>query len=90
MKDVNGVVYVRKFRFRFWLESILGLTCLVLVFVTLLNAEWIEWLFGVDPDGGSGALEWATVGALAVGAIVAGGFARHEARRALPIVNPAT
>jgi hypothetical protein len=49
--------------------------------VTLISAEWIELLFGVDPDGGSGTLEWGIVGVLAVGAFAAGGFARHEWRR---------
>jgi len=78
---------MRTIRFRFWLEVVLGSACLVLLIVTLISAEWIELLFGVDPDGGSGTLEWGIVGVLAAGTLAAGGFARQEWRRATPAVS---
>lgn len=72
---------MRTLRLRFWLETVLGSACLILAIVTLVSREWIELLFGVDPDRGSGALEWGVVGVLAVGAALAGGLARREWRR---------
>ena len=38
-----------------WVKSALAVATAVLAVVTAINAEWIEWLFGIDPDGGSGA-----------------------------------
>ena len=44
---------------RFWIEAAMaGLTGLLLA-VTLAWPEWIEAVFGIDPDGRSGALELA-------------------------------
>ena len=40
-------------RLRFWIEVALGLTSGLLLLLTLVTREWIELLFGVDPDGGS-------------------------------------
>jgi len=54
-------------RTRFWLELACGVLGGALFVVTLAWSEWIEVVFGVDPDNGSGALEWAVVlGLLAV------------------------
>jgi hypothetical protein len=78
---------MRTLRLRFWLESVLGSACLVLMIITLISREWIEILFGVDPDGGNGIVEWGIVGALAVGTFAAGGFARQEWRRARPTAD---
>jgi hypothetical protein len=48
----------------------------VLGLVNLVWSDWIEVVFGVDPDGHSGALEWATVAALVVVALGFGVLAR--------------
>lgn len=69
---------------RFWLELVCGALGAVLLVVTLVTREWIELIFGVDPDKGSGALELAiALGLLAV-SIVAGLLAVLEWRRAQP------
>jgi hypothetical protein len=54
----------------------------ILTVVTLISREWIEVLFHVDPDAGSGVLEWATVVALAAATLMFGILARTEWRRA--------
>jgi hypothetical protein len=68
-------------RTRVWLEGALAVGTGLLAVVTLVNAEWIEWLTGKDPDGGSGALEWGLVLVLALASVAAGVVARRDYRR---------
>jgi hypothetical protein len=67
---------------RFWIESTLAAASAFLAVLTLVWPDWIEGIFGVDPDGGSGALEWAIVAALMSTALVATMLARADLRRA--------
>ena len=68
-------------RKRFWLEVCCGVLGGALFVLTLISREWIEEIFGVEPDGGSGSLEWViAVGLLGVAAL-SFGLARREFRR---------
>ena len=56
----------------------------VLAILTLVWPEWIEALFRVEPDAGSGAAEWGIVSCLLVLALGSGAFARSELRDVVP------
>jgi hypothetical protein len=66
---------------KLWVESWLAAASALLGLVTLINAEWIELVVGVDPDGGSGALEWAIAAGLLLVAVVSAVLARLEWRQ---------
>ncbi len=48
-------------RRRFWLETAPGSITGCLAIVTLFWHDWIEAVFGVDPDRGNGSAEWLIV-----------------------------
>ena len=77
----------RNLRHRFWLESVLGLITIALALATLVWHDWIESVFGVHPDGGSGAVEWMAVLTLLVLSGILTGAARHEWRRAVRVLG---
>jgi hypothetical protein len=68
-------------RARAWLESVLAVVGLGLALLTLVWREWIEALFGVDPDRHSGALELLVAGAFLVASALLAGQARRDWRR---------
>jgi hypothetical protein len=72
----------RTVRIRFWIEAALALLTAGLLMLTLILREWIELLFGVDPDGGDGSLEWVIVAALLAATVVLAWLAHVEWRRA--------
>ena len=72
----------RGLRAAFWVEAVLSACGGVLAILTLVRREWIETLFRIDPDQGSGSLEWIVVVALLVIAVGAGARAGREWRQA--------
>lgn len=49
---------------RVWIETGLASLTAGLVLLTRVWGEWIEAVFGIDPDCHGGFLEWMTVGVL--------------------------
>jgi hypothetical protein len=69
-------------RARFWIETILGSITGVLAIITLFWHDWIETVFGVDPDKGNGSAEWLVVAILLIVTLTLAVGARFEWRRA--------
>ena len=79
-------------RARAWLATASAVVGLGLCVLTLAWSEWIELLFGVDPDAGSGALELLVAGAFLVASVLLAGQARRDWRNwyqgRRPIADP--
>lgn len=69
-----------------WLlaEVVLAALSGVLAAVTFVWPDWIELVFRVDPDGGSGWLEWAVAGSLLLASAALGLLARARYTRPQP------
>ena len=80
----------RATRVRLWLEAGMATITGVLFAITLVWKDWIERVFGVEPDGGNGSLEWLIVGVLFVATIALFLLARSEWRRARTTVSSPT
>jgi hypothetical protein len=76
-----------RLRKRFWLELALLAVSLGALVLTVVWRTWIERLFGIDPDQGSGALEWAITCAVLVNTVFMGSLARGELRRAATVAR---
>jgi hypothetical protein len=68
---------------RIAIESALAGFAFALLVITVLDPEWIEHVFGIEPDAGSGTAEWLIVVALAGVALIFGGVAALDVRRGL-------
>ena len=69
-------------RWPFWLETGLAIVTSILFMLTLVQRDWIEIVFGVDPDQANGTFEWLIVGVLLVVTIALFTLVRYEWRRA--------
>lgn len=71
----------QQLRRRFWLEVGMASITGILFLVTLVWKDWIEVVFGAEPDAGNGMLEWLIVGILLVVTIALFSMAGYEWRR---------
>ena len=55
---------------RVWIETVLGIFSGFLLVLTMMMPDWIERIFGFEPDGGNGSTEWGWAIALAVATLV--------------------
>lgn len=73
---------MRDVRLRGRIEAILATLSGLLFLLTLVWPDWIEKVFGADPDQHSGVLEWVVVGVALCATITFSLLARAEYRRA--------
>lgn len=71
----------RRLRRRLRVEVTLAVISAGLFVLSLVFPEWIEATTGLEPDAGSGALEFAIAGAFLLAAIVSAVLARRDRRR---------
>jgi hypothetical protein len=65
----------------FWIEALLALGNAALLVMTLVWKDWIEIVFNIYPDAGSGAVEWAVVAITLLLTVAFVALARSEWRR---------
>ena len=75
-------------RRRALIESVLAGVFALGTVATLIWPTWLEFLTGLEPDGGSGEAEWWLVALLGVATVVAGVLARRDLRAARPADRP--
>ena len=83
----GGEQMTQKRTTRFWVEAWVAAASGLFCVATLLQRDWIELVFRVDPDQGSGTLEWSIVVGLLVLCLVSAALARLEWRR-VPSLAP--
>ncbi len=74
-------------RLRFWLETGIAIVTSIVFVITLVQRDWIEIVFNVDPDNRSGTLEWLIVAALLVVTLTLFTLASYEWRRARTAIS---
>src|SRR5262245_11048677 len=65
-------------RRRFWLEATVAVASVATLVVTVAWHDWIEIVFGVDPDDGNGSLEWLVVASIVISGLTSSALARRE------------
>jgi hypothetical protein len=83
----RGTSMKNALRRRFWLETASAIVTSILLVITLIQRDWIEVVFGVDPDSYNGTLEWFIVGALLVITVALFALANYEWRRARTVIS---
>jgi hypothetical protein len=71
----------------FWIEALLALGNAALLVMTVVWKDWIEVVFKVDPDAGSGAVEWGVVAVTLLLSLAFLSLARSEWRRASTLAS---
>ncbi|MBV9363049.1 MAG: hypothetical protein JO286_24370 [Solirubrobacterales bacterium] len=71
---------MRHVRAAFWVEAVLSACSGVLVLLTVAWPDWIEGVFGVDPDHHNGSLEWMLVIVCCLVLVCSAALARREWR----------
>lgn len=66
-----------QFHGRFWVEAVLGGLSALLFVITLAFPGWVELAFHLDPDAGTGSLEWAIAALTSVSALACFALARR-------------
>ena len=74
-------------RRRFWLETGMAIVSSILFIITLVQRDWIEIIFNVDPDNRSGTLEWLIIGSALVVIITLFTLANYEWRKARTAIS---
>ena len=75
----------RRLAIRFWVEVALASITGVLALLTLIWRDWIEIVFGFDPDHHNGSFEWLIVAVLLAAAVVFSVLARRAWKMAVII-----
>jgi hypothetical protein len=65
----------------FWIELALSLMSAVLTALTVAKPDWIEGIFEVSPDAGSGSSEWGISLAFVVVTVMLAALTRRTWRR---------
>lgn len=71
----------RRLRIQVWVETALAVIGVGLALLSMIWPQWIEGIIGVEPDGGSGELEWVIAAGFLVAGVVFGLLARRGQRR---------
>src|SRR5437773_10449803 len=74
----RGTALMMRSQGRFWLELSSAAMSVVTLVLAIVWRDWIETVLGINPDGGSGSLEWLVVGSIVASGIVWWALARRD------------